>query len=302
MNENRYNLILVVILILGGFAIYRVVHVPEAVFERSPAQPSKQISERIKVPESTLPVITHRSADQTRDQSATSQPVFENEVQRLNQIREKLTALKSKQAQQMQKLSTTNTEVVASHRIEIQNLSDLLAIFRQRESDLNQVVEASLNAQSSVYRFLRDQIDLEIRNLTENIEQLQGQLTYRSIPPEVVTVSQQEEYFTNLQNNLDTQMQQLEYLRNRSVELSAQSAEQIQAIYTQARQQKTQLIVNQSALYDEIFSLRNEINNVQSSTNQIHMSLMPLSQQIKQTEQDYQAQLSRVSSLQQTSR
>jgi chromosome segregation ATPase len=97
-------------------------------------------------------------------------------------------------------------------------------------------------------------------------------------------------------------MQQLEYLRNRRVELSAQSAEQIQAIYTQARQQKTQLIVNQSALYDEIFSLRNEINNVQSSTNQIHMSLMPLSQQIKQTEQDYQAQLSRVSSLQQTSR
>ncbi len=301
MSSRTTTFILLFVLAASLFAIYEAFQVPETVSaskvpqaSRSAAVPPSQQTTWPVTPEVVQP---SQSIPQATTATTSTPAISESIQQRIEDQAARLNALKAQQQQQLRQLNIVNPQLMSQHRNDIQNLSDLLSNQRLVEGDINQMAQNLLNEQSSNERFLRDQLDLNIQQLTEAIQQNQNFL-YSPVPAGVVTGTERDTYFNDVKNTISGQIEQLQFLRQQRAELSSVVAGQNASVQAAAQEEKAALRDDQAAIQGQIFNLRDEIRSVQDSTNQIRMSLIPLSQQIDQAERDYQSLQNQARSLQ----
>ena len=295
MSPRITNFILLFVLGASLFAIYEAFRVPD----EAPLSKAAQNSTPRAEDETTWPIVAENGPAQTTNSASTvrmnqnpevaaaQNARIQNVQQRLEDQAARLATLRAQQQQQLRQLNIVNPQLMSQHRYDIQNLSDLLSNQRLAEGDINQMAQSLLNDQSSNERFLRDQLELNIQQLTEAIQQNQN-LLYSPLPSGVVTGTERQNYLYDLQNTIGAQVDQLQFLRQQRVELSAVVADQNASVQVAAQNEKSALVDDQTAIQGQIFTLRDEIRSVQDSTNQIRMSLIPLNQQVDQAQRDYE--------------
>lgn len=228
--------------------------------------------------------------------ATTTQQQFEEENQKLAQQKSALDILKNQLTLQTQQMNLFYPAQITANTVQIQNLSDILDNLRLAEKDIADVTAALFREQNHAVQLARDQVDPAIASLQQNIQQTQGQIyvwTNNIFP----LTTEQSSLLRGLQELLTVQKQQLESLVKQKSEISAQALNQTQLVNSLSQQQKTELIENQSALQDQIFYLRDEIERLQTAQAQHRMGLATLNQQINQAQKNYADQVEKVKSL-----
>lgn len=228
------------------------------------------------------------------------QQQLEQEKQNLEQQKSNLEALKNQQFQQSQQIGVLYPSQITGYNIQIQNLTDVLQNLKTAERDITQTASAILQEQNSAAQLARDQIDPGIASLEQNILQTQEQIYVWTNNIFPLTPGQQL-LLENLQTSLASQKQQLAVLRAQKLNISAEVLRQTRLINSASQQQKSELIESQTAIQDEIFSLRAEIERLHSAYAQVRMSYLPLNQQISQAQKNYDEQVKKVKALEETS-
>lgn len=221
---------------------------------------------------------------------------LEQEKQNLEYQKQNLDALKSRHAQQTQQVGSSYPTQIYTNNIQIQNFTDILQNLKSAENDVNQAAAAVLREQNSAAQLARDQIEPAITKLEQNILQTQEQIyvwTNNVFP----LMTQQQSLLQGLQNQLAFQQQQLDLLNAQRLNISAEVLQQTRFINSATQQQKSEIVDSQIAVQDEIFSLRTEVNRLQTAYSQTRMSLVPLSQQIAQAQKVYDDQEKKVRAL-----
>lgn len=224
------------------------------------------------------------------------QQQLEQEKQNLEQQKSILETLKNQQFQQSQQIGVLYPSQLTSYNLQIQNLTDVLQNLKTTERDITQTATAILQEQNSAAQLARDQIDPLIASLEQNILQTQEQIYVWTNNIFPLTSSQQQLY-ENLKNLLESQKQQLAILREQKLNISAEVLRQTRLVNSASQQQKSELVESQTAIQDEIFSLRAEIERLQATYSQARMNYAPLSQQISQAQKNYDEQFKKVKAL-----
>ena len=230
------------------------------------------------------------------DTLTTTQQVQLNEArQSLDYQKQQLDAVKAQYGRQQQ-LQIGYPGQVAVYNTRIQGFGDILQSLKTAEEDVNQATTAALRAQSSAAQIARDQIEPQISQLENEIFQTKQQMYVWTNTAFTLTPEQQI-LLVNLANSLQFQQQQLDFLKAERVNISAQILNQTRLIDSAFQNQKREITNEQTALQNEIFTLRSEIERLQKAYAQTRMSLIPLSQQLEQAQTLYDDQVKRVREL-----
>lgn len=256
--------------------------------------------------EADLPAVPTRITPSVLQQAARAQKQQDlaELQQRLNEELKKrearvqvLTELKRRQQE------TPNSSIyssrINSYDTEIQNLLDILSNYRDAEEDLNHSASEALRNQDSAARLARDQLDLQIQKVEQNIRNIQIDLRYLqdfSVGKDANQVLRQSDH---LQIQLADLENQLDALRAQRVDVSARILNNTGAIQSLAEQARNELRNSAAAAQEQIFSLRSEIDRLQGVRYQSQSSLSVLRSQISQAEKDFEIQDQEVKSLQQ---
>lgn len=224
---------------------------------------------------------------------------LEEARQNLEQQRQNVEALKAQHSRQSQQYEVGYPAQIAAYNTQIQNFTDVLQTLKAAEDDVNQATAAALRAQSSAAQLARDQIEPEISRLENDIIQIKQQM-YVWTNTSFALTPEQRQLLGNLQNSLEYQQQQLDILKAERVNISAQILSQNRLIDSASQQQRSEIANEQAILQNEIFTLRAEIDRLQSFYAQTRMSLVPLNQQLEQAQKLYDDQLKRVRELEAT--
>ena len=259
------------------------------------------------IPESdtTWPVVADRqpaalTTTPAIQESAPENPALAEAREQLQQQAARLARLRQIQAERLQQTNIINPYLLNQKAYDLEDAEARLQQSRFSQTDLNQVSQQNLEMQVEQNQIVRDELDLNIRELAENIKNIQLQFDYNvSAPPEINTGIAKEQYFNDLRNALASQIEQINLLRAQRASLSTDFINQNQILQIQSQQQKNDLTQEQIFLQEQILSIRNDIRDIQDSNRQINMSLAPLEQQIEQAEKDYQTVSEKLNSLQQ---
>jgi predicted RNase H-like nuclease (RuvC/YqgF family) len=286
MNSKVLNTMLVVFLIIAGFAIYEAL---------KPAEPfsTSQAIVPISMPRPKAPVVATITEAQTSIpraavETAAPQPQTQELQQQLQRQAQKISQLKAQQQQQLQQMNVNNPWWLTQRQQDIENLIDQLADQRETMSQIARSLASAQNDQSLQLKAQQDQLDLAIQQTAEGIQQLQVQM-YSGLPLGIVTLTEQQDYYARLQNTLTAYNDQLDALRVQRIQLSAAAANQSAGQQASVQQQQQDLLDSQQDLQNQITAARNDVRSIQNSNQELRMSLVPLGQQIEQAEKDYQA-------------
>lgn len=225
-----------------------------------------------------------------------SQQQLEYEKQNLIPLKQNLDTLKSQQAQQYQQVGFLYPSQITSYNIQIQNLTDILQNLKNSQTDIDQRTAVILKELAARAQLQRLQIEPGIASLERDILQTQEQM-YIWTNTTFTLNSDQRLLLESLQNTLKSQKQQLAILQEQRLNIAAEELRQTSLINSAAQQQKAELAESQEAIQDEIFSIRAEIEGLQSAYAQAKMSYRPLTQQISQAQQGYDEQLKKIKML-----
>lgn len=236
---------------------------------------------------------------QTQYTASVQQLQLDEARQNLEQQRQNVDALKAQVAQQSQQYEVGYPAQIAAYNTQIQNFTDVLQTLKAAEDDVNQATAAALRAQNSAAQVARDQIEPQITQLENDIVQTKQQM-YVWTNTSFVLTPEQRQLLTNLQNTLEFQQQQLDVLKAERVNISAQILNQNLLIDSASQQRKSEIANEQAILQNEIFTLRAEIDRLQTFYAQTRMSLVPLNQQLEQAQKLYDDQQKRLRELEAT--
>lgn len=238
--------------------------------------------------------------DVVRDPAATTQQLQLDEArQNLELQKQNLDAVKAQLAQQSQIYEVVYPSQIAAYNTQILNFTDVLQTLKAAEDDVNQATAAALRAQNSAAQVARDQIEPQISQLENDILQTKQQM-YVWTNNTFTLTPEQRQLLTTLQNSLEYQQQQLDILKAGRVNISAQILSQNLLIDSASQQRKIEIANEQAILQNEIFTLRGEIDRLQTFYAQTRMSLVPLNQQLEQAQKLYDDQQKRVRELEAT--
>lgn len=243
--------------------------------------------------------VTETLPTTTSDSEAAIKQQLDLETQKLELQKKTLDALKQRYQLQLQQITSDFPNQINTNSAQIQNLLESLQNQRLAESDVIQSASAILREQSSAERFSRDQVDLQIQNLEQDLARSAEQLRL-GLNSTYAYTSEEQDRYTKLQNLFAQQTEQLNLLREQRVNISAAAYLQTKNVTNASLSQKAGLVQTQSELQDQINNLREENIRLQTEYTQSRMSLMPLTQQIQQAEQAYQENENKVKSLQQS--
>lgn len=299
MTKNSLFLIFICVALVFSYWFYQKYGVVESASNLSPTQAEPLVKPTIE----DAPPVTQNSLRTASVSQANVKNELQTLEQELDQERKKtelqkqtLEELKSRQALQTEQLNISLPSQISSHQIQIRNLADTLQDQRLAEGDLNQAAAQALREHETAAQTAKNQFDSYIASLSESLQQTRQEINYwtnaiYNITPEKETRLQ------DLQNLLAEQSVQLELLREQRTNIDAEKLTQERTIGSISQQQKMGLIDNQDAIQNEIGTLREEIGKLQTVYSQTRMSLMPLSQQIRQDEKAYVEQLQKMQAL-----
>lgn len=224
---------------------------------------------------------------------------LEAEKQSLVYQRENLEDLKTQLAQQTEQIRSVIPGQIASYNLQIQNFKEYLLILKEAENDLSLAANHLLHEQATRTQLTRDQIEPEISQLERGIFLTQQQIAVWTNNTFTLT-SDQRVLLQNLKNELISQQQQLDLLKGERVRASSEVLNQTRLIASLSQQQKEDLVVNQSVIQNEIFSLRSEIESLNKAYTQTRMSLLPLSQRVEQAQKIYDTQALKIKALEES--
>lgn len=215
----------------------------------------------------------------------------------LEQLEQSLADLRGRQSLRNRQLDLDYPYQINVNTQQIQSLNEARQNLRAAEGTVHQQSQLLMQEQILAARLARENLDPAIadleRALTEagnEIQLLQG-IGLRS--------RDQEARLQQLLTERVSWEQQLNGLRAQKIAAANQALEQLRNISGYYQQQRADLAGEQIAVEDEIALRRQQILDLQLARQQMRMSLIPLSQQISQTEQAYTAQLGRVRALEQ---
>jgi hypothetical protein len=218
------------------------------------------------------------------------------EHQKLEDMRQNLFNLRSQQSQNDQMMTLNSPARISENDQRIRNLLNLLQAHRLSENDVDQAANQALRDQNSQAQADRDQIDVSIQTVTDQIHQIEEQFNYTQIQPPL-NAEDQRTTLDNLANQRVALIDQLNSLRLQRAQISANSLNQTRAIQGAAQRDKTDLIANETAIEDEIGTLQDEIQEIQQAREQERMSSQSLSQQIRDAERAYNDQAVKIKNL-----
>lgn len=238
---------------------------------------------------------------QRRNQAANDLQNMSNQLsdekQRLQAREQLLNTLKSRQSQ-AQPISYATQ--IQERDDQIQDLMDGVRVFNRAETDLSRRAALALQSQSASERAARDQIDENIRAQEELIRQTQEQIDYWNANLNYAV--ERQVHLDELQPLLQTQMNQLQSMRNQRLALSQNALQTTTAVQSQVQGTNGDASEQQNAMLDEIASLRDEIRAMQAQQNQSRMSYMTLNSQISQAQKDYDSEATQVQNLEEAIR
>jgi hypothetical protein len=256
-------------------------------------------------PEATWPQITSRQPAALTITPATQEITSENpeiaEVrEQLQQQARRLDQLRRIRAERLQQTRIINPYLLNQKTYNLEEIESRLEETRFSQTVLNQNIQQAIELQSQQNQIARDDLDYTIRELAENIKNIQLQFDYNiSVPPEINTGIAKEQYFIELRNTLAAQIEQINALRAQRANLPADFTNRNQFLQMQTQILKSDLSQQQFLLQEQILEIRNDIRDIQESNRQMNMSLAPLEQQIEQAEKDYQSVSEKLNSLRQ---
>lgn len=213
----------------------------------------------------------------------TEQTQLDQERLALTEIQQNLADLLAQQKQQVEQIRFSYPLQIEQAKSEIQNLTEILNQYRVSESDINQSANQLLGQQSTNARYAAELIDSEIQFRTEEMNRLQ-QLTPSS----------------SNQDQIGILKQQVAELRAQRVDLSASIIAQFQSINNQAQLQKAEVRESQADVQNQIFSMRQEILQLQTQRNQMQQSSATIAEQIQQQQQALTQQQAKIKSLEES--
>jgi len=268
------------------------------------ADTTSEASTEIREP--SLPAVPKKLAPSIQEEALRSQKQEE-----LAELQQRLNEERIKQEQQAQTVaelkrrqeSLSNTvgysTLVRGRDTEIQNLLDVLSDYRDSEDDINRAAAESLQNQDSVARATRDQLDLQIQQLEQNIRNIQSDLAYLQNFAGGIDVTQIQAQNDLLNGQLADQLTQLNILKEQRLNLSTIVISNTTNIQSLAEQARNELRMSAADTQDQIFSLRSEIYRLQGAQYQSQAAQSTLKYQISKAEKDLESQNAEVRSLQQ---
>ncbi len=289
--------------LIAMFTIYQIGQFAPAqgvaiVNKMAPSVSRPPVRQTTNTQEAQTAVVTPNAAESSTVLTATDEQV-QAIRNRLELQKERIAALKYQQMLSVQQLNVAYPNQINTYSSQIINLTDYIQQQRLIENELDQAANLALQDQNNFERMNREQLDLNIQQIEQNLQQIRETLS-QPAPREVITLTEQQDRITNLQNLYAEQNQQVLNLKGQRTNLTVQTLNQGALISSALQTQRSELAENQSALQDEIFSLRNEIVRLQNFSNQTRSNIDPLNQQISQAESDYQNQLQQMQTLQNT--
>jgi chromosome segregation ATPase len=270
----------------------------------STADQASEINTEIKEP--ALPAVPKKLTPSIRQEADRQQ-----KQQELAELQQRLTEERAKLQQQTQSVADLKqrqeslrgtagySTLVQSRDTEIQNLLDVLSNYRDSEDDVNRAAYEALQNQDSVARATREQLDLQIQQLEQNIRNTQSDLAYQQNFMGGVDVTQLQMQTDQLNGQLADQLTQLNILKEQRLSLSNTIVNNTSNIRSLAEQARNELRMSAANTQEQIFSLRSEIYRLQGAQYQSQAAQSTLKYQISRAQKDLEAQNTEVQSLQQ---
>lgn len=179
---------------------------------------------------------------------------------------------------------------------EIQFLTDTLRSDQYSETDVQREVERIQAEQNSAVRFYQEQMDQNIKDQEALVRRTQEDLQYWDMNLNNLTLREQNVQV--LQQLLAEQTQQLQNMKVQRLEIAARALENTQNVQAQARQLANDNSQARADIQDEISSLREEIQRLESNYRQTRFTQMSAQSQVQQAERNLQGQQEVIRSIQ----
>jgi|SRR3989344_705326 len=299
MSKNAVFLVsLMTLIFVFGFWIYQNQTEVEIT---PPAPPTRDLQQKTSTSILTKPSTTQLNVRLPAPPPTPSIDLIEIEKETLSEKKQRLDILRAQREKDIDTITVEYPDLISRSSVEIANLNDLLEAQRNEESRLDQLANSILSQQQNLARLGQDQIEPIIRNLENQVQQIQEQINFWHSATYITPIEKQTR-LQALEENFITLSTQLASLQNQSIAISSSVIEQSQAIASLVQQEKNQLATNQVEIQDYIYSLRNEIARLQNEYRQSRGRLSGLDAQVKQAENEYQQQLNRIQEIENNSR
>lgn len=247
--------------------------------------------------------ITTTKPVETAEPPVTQPPTVENSVliearDRLLEQERRISDLRRLQTERIQQTQVVHPFLLNQKAYDIENLQSQVEQTRDNLNILSQTTQENLEIQRQENQMAKDELDDNIQKAAENIQNIQRQLDYYNMaPPELATGIERQQYLVDLRNALTAQTESLNNLHSQRAILPQTLAAQNRSWQNNVQQSRADLIEQQNTLQQQILNLRQEVYDLQISSQQTNMSLVPLEQQIQNAQKNYEILKNQVSAL-----
>lgn len=216
----------------------------------------------------------------------------------MDEKRQRLEALMSQRSTEPPSLEnpqeTENVDLDTEHDVaQIQQLNDRINDLNAEESSLMATGDSAGIEGTQATMAARDQIDNQIRLLDDAIKETELQI--QEWQNNNGYVNEREENLSRLQNQLESQNQEMDDLRNQRGNLFNETLQNTQAGQSAKEQRLSDITNNKQSLYQEIERLRTQVSQRQSNTYEDHLTrlgnedeIMILRESYEEDRRDYQ--------------
>lgn len=307
MDLTTRNTLLIVFAILAAFVLIwayqanRILKTPTVAAARQTQNPVAVPQRNPQTQTAPNPAVQNTRRIELQNEIQNLQVQLEQERADLQTQRQILENLRAQYNQQQQQSAIAFPAQINANQAQIQNLADSLESQRLAEVDISEASQNAINEQLRAAQLAREGIETNMAIVEETIQQTQQQIAAlaATVPFDLTARDTQ---IAQLRNQLALQTQELDNLRAQRVEVSSSTLNQSRAISSLTETQRAALADNQSALLDQISTLREENVRLQNAQTETRMSTMTLSSQINQAEKVVENQAQEVAEIEQSLR